>query len=48
MVDYTQQDRLLQIETPIGADSLLLRSLRGSEGISELFEFELDEFVIYW
>lgn len=34
---------LFQITTPdVGASPLLLRSFRGSEGISRLFRFELD------
>lgn len=33
---------LFQIETPLGRDKVLLKGFRGSEGISRLFQFELD------
>ncbi|MGO8788425.1 MAG: type VI secretion system Vgr family protein [Terriglobia bacterium] len=33
---------LFKITTPLGADKLLLKGFRGSEGISRLFRFELD------
>jgi type VI secretion system secreted protein VgrG len=33
---------LFAIETPLGKDKFLLKSFRGSEGISRLFRFELD------
>jgi type VI secretion system secreted protein VgrG len=39
---YTQANRLIAIETPLGEDVLLLRGLHGSEAISRLFQFELD------
>ncbi len=39
---YTQTGRLLSITTPLGKDVLLLQSLSGYEGISRLFNFELD------
>ena len=39
---YTQANRLLSIDTPLGADVLLLRSLTGHEGISRLFSFDLE------
>ncbi|MGA2434937.1 MAG: type VI secretion system tip protein VgrG, partial [Bryobacteraceae bacterium] len=39
---WTEKDRLLSIETPLGADKLLLRSFTGHEQISRLFRFELD------
>ena len=42
MPSYTQQDRLLSITTPLGEDVLLLHSLTGHEGISQLFNFKLD------
>jgi len=39
---YVQQQRLLQINTPLGPDALLLKSFSGSESISHLFRFQLD------
>ncbi len=39
---FTQADRLLQIDTPLGEDVLLLREFTGQEGISRLFTFELE------
>jgi len=42
MPSYTQEDRLFQIDTPLGKDVLLLKGFNGTEGISRLFRFELD------
>jgi type VI secretion system secreted protein VgrG len=39
---YTQAGRALRIATPLGDDTLLLRSITGSEGLSQLFRFQLD------
>ena len=39
---YTQENRLIAIDTPLGQDVLLLQSLTGREGISRLFSFQLD------
>jgi len=39
---YTQDHRLLAIQTPLGKDVLLLRSLKGHEGISQLFHFDAE------
>jgi type VI secretion system secreted protein VgrG len=39
---FTQAERLITVETPLGADKLLLRSFSGAEGISKLFHFQLD------
>src|SRR5271165_1227723 len=39
---YTQTDRALKIDTPLGPDKLLLRALSGQETISQLFRFQLD------
>ncbi|MCJ7540859.1 MAG: type VI secretion system tip protein VgrG, partial [Desulfobacterales bacterium] len=39
---YTQENRLIAIETPLGKDVLLLSGFSGTEGISEPFSFELD------
>jgi type VI secretion system secreted protein VgrG len=41
-VPISQQDRLLQIATPLGKDFLLLNKFQAQEGISSLFRFELD------
>ncbi|HOO46970.1 MAG TPA: contractile injection system protein, VgrG/Pvc8 family, partial [Deltaproteobacteria bacterium] len=42
MNKYTQENRIIVIETPLGADKLLLARLSGKEGISMPFSFELD------
>lgn len=42
---FTQTDRLLRIDTPLGPDVLVLRSFTGEEGISQLYKFELDLFT---
>ena len=39
---YTQENRLIAIDTPLGKDALLLTGFHGIEGISGLFGFELD------
>ncbi len=39
---YTQQNRLIAIDTPLGQDVLLLQGFTGSEGMSRLFSFHLD------
>src|SRR5262245_43537706 len=36
-----QQDRLVTIGTPLGKDVLLIESLEGTEGVSQLFRFQL-------
>ena len=38
---YSQENRLIAIDTPLGKDKLLLASFKGIEGISRLFRFEL-------
>jgi type VI secretion system secreted protein VgrG len=38
---YTQENRFIRIDTPLGVDELLLHSFNGEEGISKLFHFEL-------
>jgi type VI secretion system secreted protein VgrG len=38
----SQDNRLLQLVTPLGKDFLLLDKFRGQEGLSRLFRFELD------
>jgi len=39
---YTQDQRLLAIDTPLGKDVLLLQEITGHEGISRLFSYEVD------
>src|SRR5436853_4349302 len=39
---YTQENRPIAIDTPLGEDALLLRGFTGQEGISRLFSFDLD------
>jgi type VI secretion system secreted protein VgrG len=39
---YTQDNRLIAIDTPLGKDVLLLAGFKGIEGISDLFSFELN------
>jgi type VI secretion system secreted protein VgrG len=39
---YTQDQRLIGIDTPLGKDVLLLQGFTGREGISRLFSFHLD------
>jgi len=41
-ISYTQENRLLSIDTPLGKDVLLLQELSGHEAISRLFSYELD------
>jgi type VI secretion system secreted protein VgrG len=41
-VSYSQDNRLLSIDTPLGKDVLLLQDLTGYEGISRLFSYELN------
>jgi len=37
-----QKNKICRLKTPLGDDVLLVGSLRGREGISELFRFEMD------
>jgi type VI secretion system secreted protein VgrG len=39
---FTQDNRLIAIDTPLGKDVLLLSAIQGNEGISTPFSFELD------
>ena len=39
---YTQDDRLLALETPLGKDVLLLQELQGEEAISRPFSYSLE------
>lgn len=41
MGESTQENRLIQIETPLGKDVLLLQAFHGQEGVSQLFQFDL-------
>jgi type VI secretion system secreted protein VgrG len=38
---YTQENRLLAVNTPLGEDVLLLTRFQGSDALSHLFRFEL-------
>lgn len=38
--DFTQQERMLSLTTPLGADVLLLTEFSGDEGLSQLFNFQ--------
>lgn len=40
--NYSQDHRLLSVDTPLGKDVLLLQELSGSEGISRLFSYDLN------
>ena len=39
---YTQETRFIKIDTPLGPDVLMLKSLSGNEAISSLFNFRLE------
>ncbi len=39
---YTQETRLIAVDTPLGKDVLLLQGFTAGEGISRLFRFDLD------
>ena len=41
MSSATQKKRLISITTPLGSDVLLLNQLSGTEGLSQLFRFDL-------
>jgi len=45
MAKFTQESRLLELTTPIGKDKLLIRSIDGMEGISQLFSFRVECFA---
>ncbi len=42
MPTYTQEGRLIHLDTPLGKNALMLQRLSGHEGISGLFQFSLD------
>ncbi|HEY6388587.1 MAG TPA: type VI secretion system tip protein TssI/VgrG [Candidatus Acidoferrum sp.] len=39
---FTQDNRIIRLETPLGKDVLLLHTLRGQEHVSDLFSFHLE------
>ena len=39
---FTQENRLIAIDTPLGKDALLLQGFTGHEAVSRLFSFHLD------
>lgn len=41
MEKYTQKNRVIRVETPLGEDVLLLQSFEGEESVSDLFDFDL-------
>ncbi|HKY09184.1 MAG TPA: type VI secretion system tip protein TssI/VgrG, partial [Candidatus Binatia bacterium] len=41
-MNYTQQNRAMEVKTPLGPDKLLLVGFTGQESISRLFNFHLD------
>jgi type VI secretion system secreted protein VgrG len=45
MPPLTQKNRRLVLETPLGEDVLLIRSLRGREALSSLFSYEIEAFT---
>jgi type VI secretion system secreted protein VgrG len=42
MPQYTQDDRILKLTTPLGDNALVLTSIAGREAVSELFHFTLE------
>jgi len=42
MPEFTQAGRALRIDTPLGDDAVLLRSISGQESVSQLFRFQLE------
>ena len=42
MAKLSQSDRVAALKTPLGEDVLVLKSFSGTEGLSELFEFQID------
>ena len=37
-----QERRLLQVDTPLGPNAVVLRAIRGREAISEIYQVELE------
>jgi type VI secretion system secreted protein VgrG len=44
MPKLTQDTRLLELQTPLGQDVLLIRHIQGREAISHLYSFEIEAF----
>jgi|GEM_PF-3640709 len=42
MAHFSQQPRLLSIDSPLGLDTLLLTRIEGEEALSSLFSFEIE------
>ena len=42
MEGYTQADRFIRVETPLGNDVLILEAFSGREAVSEIFSYRLD------
>src|SRR4030088_1649902 len=42
MPSYSQADRPIGVDTPLGKDALVLIGFKGEEGISRLFNFQLE------
>jgi type VI secretion system secreted protein VgrG len=42
VAEATQEHRAIAVETPLGPDALLLRTMSGTETVSRLFEYELE------
>src|SRR5262249_6980767 len=42
MASYAQAERVLTVDTPLGKDTVLLVGFRGSDAISNLFNYRLD------
>jgi type VI secretion system secreted protein VgrG len=42
MASLKQADRLMQFSSPLGKDVLLIESIEGAEGISRLFEYDVE------
>ena len=38
----SQSDRIAEFKTPLGKDVLVLINISGTEGLGELFEFQID------
>jgi type VI secretion system secreted protein VgrG len=41
-MNYTQENRVMEVTTPLGKDVLLLVGFTGHEAVSRLFSFEID------
>ncbi|WP_409523501.1 type VI secretion system tip protein TssI/VgrG [Nitrincola sp. MINF-07-Sa-05] len=46
MAHFSQQPRLLSIDSPLGPDTLLLTRIEGEEAISSLFSFEIEMYSL--